>query len=214
MNQTLSRTLMRYFENPNNVWQYGNSVLYNMCAQEPYHNKKDVIIGKLWLIGRSYSAALERRKTGDGCDSTEFYADVVAPKMLEIGDELDRRIGVLKEYDRLTDDNLDSLLSTHMFLTDVFNQLTKLDKRSLASKYLHFHSPNAVYIYDSRASNAIRKVVRKNKYQLYKHYSCGCDTIYADFCVRALNLQELVSQKYGRILSCREIDDFLLYYID
>ena len=35
---------------------YGNSVLYRMCAEKPEHKVPDIIKGKMWLIGRSYSA--------------------------------------------------------------------------------------------------------------------------------------------------------------
>lgn len=46
----------------NNMWDFGNNILYTMCQENPKHEKEDIIIGKIWLIGRSYSAAIERRK--------------------------------------------------------------------------------------------------------------------------------------------------------
>lgn len=67
-----------------------------MCEEEPEHKQIDVIVGKIWLIGRSYAAAIERRKNavviGD-----DFYYDVVAPKLLENGSELDDRISRLRK---------------------------------------------------------------------------------------------------------------------
>ena len=85
------RLYKSYLNITNSRWEYGNSVLYRMCEEEPEHKQIDVIVGKIWLIGRSYAAAIERRKNavvvGD-----DFYYDVVAPKMLEIGPELDDRI--------------------------------------------------------------------------------------------------------------------------
>lgn len=200
-----------YLAKPVNLWQYGNSVLYDMCLQQPLHNDPDVIVGKLWLIGRSYAAAIERRKTGDNNDTEEFYYNIVAPKIMSIGQELDCRILRLNSFSNPTDSNLDEILSAHKFLTDAFNEITDLDKRSLASKYLHFHCPNMFYIYDSRSSKKIKKYVQKNSPRLYKHYSCDCDTTYADFCVRALDLQEFVERKYSKLLTPREIDNFLLY---
>lgn len=69
-------------------WEFGNSILYEMCSNNPYHNQSDIIVGKIWIIGRSYAAAIERRKNASNTND-DFYYDVVAPKMLEIGDELD-----------------------------------------------------------------------------------------------------------------------------
>lgn len=68
------------------------------------------------------------------------------------------------------------------------------------------------YIYDSRAKTAIRKTVKINKTELYEYYPCGCDTEYADFCVRALELQKYIEEKCGGDISPREIDNFLLYF--
>ena len=51
-----------YLSNANSRWEYGNSVLYRMCKEQPEHKDIDVIVGKIWLIGRSYAAAIERRK--------------------------------------------------------------------------------------------------------------------------------------------------------
>lgn len=40
-------------------WRFGNKILYDMCYNNPEHTNKEVVIGKIWLIGRSYAAAIE-----------------------------------------------------------------------------------------------------------------------------------------------------------
>ena len=85
-----------YLKQKNSRWEFGNSILYQMCEDNPLHNDSDVVIGKIWLIGRSYAAAIERRKNADDYQGDDFYYDAVAPKMLEIGKELDSRIESLK----------------------------------------------------------------------------------------------------------------------
>lgn len=40
---------------------YGNEVLYKMCSEMPKYDDIEVISAKLWIIGRSYSAAIERK---------------------------------------------------------------------------------------------------------------------------------------------------------
>lgn len=72
------------------------------------HDDEDIIVGKIWLIGRSYAAAIERTE-GAG-EAKDFCYDVAAPKMLSIGKELDRRIAKLNAISRLSDQSLDSVL--------------------------------------------------------------------------------------------------------
>lgn len=123
------RLCKSYLNITNSRWEYGNSVLYRMCEEEPEHKQIDVIVGKIWLIGRSYAAAIERRKNavvvGD-----DFYYDVVAPKMLEIGPELDDRISRLRKSKGIILDDIKLVLSTHKFLMDIFFELTGLEKIS------------------------------------------------------------------------------------
>lgn len=74
---------------------------------------------------RSYAAAIERRKNAIEINSgDDFYFNVVAPKMLEIGEELDNRIDDLKKSDSITKDNLKEIVDTHLFLTNVFLEIT------------------------------------------------------------------------------------------
>ena len=122
-----------YLSNANSRWEYGNSVLYRMCKEQPEHKDIDVIVGKIWLIGRSYAAAIERRKNAVG-GGDDFYYDVVAPKLLEIGPELDDRIAGLRKSKGLIIDDCKEILSTHKFLMDIFYELTGLEKRSLRSE--------------------------------------------------------------------------------
>lgn len=206
----LELELSSFLSSGKKLWKYGNDVLYRMCAEEPFHQDADVVVGKIWLIGRSYAAAIERRKNKTEL-SDNFYYSEVAPKMLSIGNELDKRLSDINKVRHLSEETIDIVLNTHKFLMDAFYDLTQLEKRSLASKYLHFHCPSMFWIYDSRANNAIRKHVALDKKRAYKHYSCGCDREYADFSIRMIELQEFCFRTIGTIPSPREIDDFLLY---
>lgn len=72
------RLYKSYLNSTNSRWEYGNSVLYRMCEEEPEHKEIDVIVGKIWLIGRSYAAAIERRKNA----------------VVELQEYLDEQLGV------------------------------------------------------------------------------------------------------------------------
>lgn len=129
----------KFINQDDSRWAFGNGVLYRMCQENPYHNQEDAVIGKIWLIGRSYAAAIERRKNSDDFIGDEFYYKAVAPKMLEIGNELDRRLEIIRESNGMINDVLEDILSMHKFLMDAFFDITGLEKRSLASKYLDFY---------------------------------------------------------------------------
>ena len=141
-------------ENKTKRWKFANEILYDMCKKNPKHEEGQVIVAKIWLIGRSYAAAIERTKEAES--AKDFYYEKVVPKILNIHDELDGRIAELNEYERLSRDNLDKALEAHKFLINEFHDITGQDNRSLASKYLHFHCPSMFYIYDSRAVSIAR----------------------------------------------------------
>ncbi len=205
------RKYEEYIKQKDSRWEFGNSILYQMCENHPHHDDVDVAIGKIWLIGRSYAAAIERRNNTDDHQGDDFYYDVVAPKMLEIGSELDNRIESLKNNSGTIVDCVTEILSTHRFLMDVFKELTGLEKRSLASKYLHFHCPEKFFIYDSRARTAIGKIVKSpNKMILSELEESDYDAEYADFVCRMIELQKYLNEKVGINIKAREIDSFLL----
>ncbi|SHK43012.1 hypothetical protein [Fibrobacter sp. UWB12] len=187
-------------------WEFGNSILYKMCKENPKHNNSNIVVGKIWLIGRSYAAAIERRK--DGRKTGDFYFDIVAPEMKRISKELDKKI---EELSLSASENFTNLLYTHKFLTKTFNKISHLEKRSLASKYLHFHCPEKVFIYDSRARDGIHKFVeRPDKSILNKLQPDKFDKEYGDFVCRVLELKTLLEENLQITLSPRDIDNFLL----
>ncbi len=134
-------------------WDFGNEVLYNLCERNFYHQEQDKIIAKVWLIGRSYSAAIERRKNKTDIND-DFYSNVVAPAFQS--SELDKCLTNLRHYERITSDNIREILLSHNYLIQVTKEITALEKRSFCSKYLHFHLPNLFYIYDSRVVESMR----------------------------------------------------------
>jgi hypothetical protein len=177
-----------YLDNHNSKWVFGNEILYRMCRENPFHNQKDEIVGKIWLIGRSYAAAIERRKNAT-VEINDFYYDVVAPKMIDIGKELDERLDILRNETGHIIDNISLVVDTHKFLMDTFYEMTMQENRSLASKYLHFHCPEMFFIYDSRAKNSINKLVKKPNKSLLNNIN-DYDVEYGEFTCRMVELQE------------------------
>ncbi len=213
-----------YLENKKNIdiWKYANKVLYEMCSKSPKHEEKSVIAGKLLIIGRTYSAAFERRKTNDGRDTECFYTEAIqlekwknVDRWLRLCDKakLKGRKELLKEV-ILTHKKLVNLMSKSMKVNE--NDDGGMDKTSLASKYLHFHRPDYFYIYDSRAKSAVGKclegrITEEDKcYGDIKEY----DNEYALFVSKVEKVNCYLEEKREKEkLSPREMDNFLLYAV-
>lgn len=190
------------------VWDKGNGVLYDMCSRCPSHNADDEIIAKIWLIGRSYAAAIERRKQQSEDDGDGFYTNNVAPMIRK--SKIDQFLEPLKGYRKITEDNFEEIMTVHFYVTDLFNKISGLDKRSLASKYLHFHHPTLFFIYDSRACSGIRKFSSITG-RASKMADTLADNEYRKFSEKCLALRSHIKEKFGDSLNPREIDNLLLF---
>ena len=186
-------------------WRVGNDVLYELCRTRPTHKKVPDVLAKVWLIGRSYAAAIERRRNKGGLND-DFYINEVAPAI--IGSKIDLWINKAKKFDRPSKKSLSTLLTVHHETTQLFNSISGLEKRSLASKYLHFHVPQLFYIYDTRAVQGLRKLGKL--LPRASRSNANVDIEYRKFSEKCLFLQEHIEGEYGTRLSPREIDNLLL----
>jgi hypothetical protein len=172
---------------------FGNTVLYGMCRKEPKHTELNVIASKVWLIGRSYAAAIERGAGGQMRKGGDFYIDRVAPAIRR--SQIDKWLASVRHIKRLTSQNIADSLRCHKKVMDLFKRIAKgRTKRSLASKYLHFHAPNAFFIYDSRASSRVRHELRgKQKHAALPEFDC--DKEYQKFCEKCLRFRASQEKK-------------------
>jgi len=187
-------------------WDFSNQVLYDLCLANPAHDDETVVIAKMLLIGRAYSAAIERRKNkkrGEGTDN--FYVETVGPMLRR--SKIDRWIDEARTSRPGTPSALETLVRVHGLVTDLFYGVSGLEKRALASKYLHFHVPKLFYIYDSRAAEAILEfssdLPRPSR-------SGGGDDEYRRFAERCQHLRDLCKRRFSLELLPRHIDNFLL----
>jgi hypothetical protein len=195
------------------AWDLGNKVLYKLCADYPSHKTDQEIIAKIWLIGRSYAAAIERRKnkssdfTGD-----RLYEGLVAPKIKN--SEIDGWLALLK-----SEPTPKNVIETHYKLSALFCEISGHRNRSLSSKYLHFHRPDLFFIFDSRSATAIRQFTPSSskqleEFSLKKFRIQESDSAYAKFFCRCLWLQESLRKQHGLQLKPRDLDKTLLYFLD
>lgn len=189
-------------------WSIGNQVLYDLCRRYPHHTDDAEIVAKIWLIGRAYAASIERGR-GKGADSglsnDRFYTEAV-PKALRRSD-LDEKLEALAKLKETKESNVGPVLDAHAHLVHLFHGLTNKSKRSLASKYLHFHQPDLFFIYDSRAVQGIRdlRIPRRTI-----DVPPSADREYARFVGAAIGVREYVRSELGKRLNPRELDRLLL----
>jgi hypothetical protein len=189
---------------------YMNEILYRMCSEQPDHAEPEVVASKIQLIGRSYAATLERG-AGDGFSYDEFGREFVS----RYGEELDSYLMDLRKTGRIEQsENQEKLLCTHQFLMNALGCLTRHDrrlegatKRSLASKYLHFHSPLNVFIYDSVVVAQLAKEVRGASLPLADSSRHTVDSDYAKFVNQILYYRGIEEGRTSGIrLSPRRLD--------
>ena len=194
-----------YQGDPNkNRWDFANQALYDLCSRHPQHNNADEIVAKVWMIGRCYAADVKRTpvaKNVSGC----FYYDNIAPAIKKQGQALDSLIDKINQGVQQGTNVENLVLNAHGMLVNIFKSVTKRENRSLASKYLHFHCPQAVFIFDSDASGKIKTLVKANT-------KSGKNKVYVDFYKKATELKKYYENEYKVNLTPREMDKLLREY--
>jgi len=104
---------------------------------------------------------------------------------------------------------MSEVVQAHSVLMAVLRALTGLEKRALASKYLHFHLPRLFFIFDGRAQRMMRLVSRGPQRNSDRD-GRGGDAQYEGFVFRALALREHLEGRFGVRLTPRQLDRVLL----
>jgi len=189
-------------------WDLGNKMLYDLCKGNFWHDTDDKILAKVWLIGRAYAAAIERRRNKAETNH-DFYIDIVAPTLRH--SRIDEHLRNLKTYGKLSVEILPQVLETHHYLTSTLFEITELNKRSFSSKYLHFHLPDLFFIYDSRVVTALRQFVsRVPKELIHLTHLEKVDLEYSKFVCKSLYLMSKIQDRYQINLTIRQFDNLLI----
>ncbi len=190
------------------VWDLSNKVLYDLCATNFTHDTDEKVIAKTLLIGRTYAAAIERRKNKKDINDN-FYIDIVAPTFKN--SRLDTILTELKQINNLSVDTLPKIIDAHFYLTKTLFEITNLDKRSFSSKYLHFHLPQLFFIYDSRAVIAMRHFLSRLPKQLKALADRqNIDKEYSHFFYKCFHLRQTINEQHNILLTPRHLDNLLI----
>jgi len=197
----------------NNYWDLGNSYLYKLCKEYPKHESIPVILAKTWLIGRSYSVPLERKKwrTEKKMPVDGFYEKRIGP--LFQSSKLDSYLENLSKLHTINNDaHLLEVLKTHYYLMEIIKNETKQQNRSFVSKYLHFHLPNLFFIYDSQVDKVAISIYTTFNHASYrpKVKSKEIDKQYGKFCEISVVIKRAFEEKISKLITLREYDKILL----
>jgi hypothetical protein len=191
---------------------FGNKILYDLCEKHPFHQQIDIIIAKVWLIGRAYAAAVERGRNKEFKTAAEFYEK----KVPSIFKKLDKYLNKLRSIDILDDDNLVRILKVHHMLIKLLEPISingpkkGLHKRSFSSKYLHFHLPKLFFLYDSYSLRSLRNYVSRvpKEYNMILNEP-DVDNEYAKFFIKCFVLKREINNIDNEDLDPRTIDKIL-----
>jgi len=206
MKNLLSNRLIK--EYIQSEWSFSNDVLYNLCRENFWHKDNEKILAKVLLIGRTYAAAIERRKKKEEIND-DFYIETVAPEIKS--SDLDKFLKELSQFDKVNEENLLKVLEAHKYFTDLTVKITGLNKRSFCSKYLHFHLPNLFFMYDNRVVGSLRPFIPKTPKKFEKIIkSNNVDNEYAKFVCKSFTAKENIQQEFGIELTIRQFDNILI----
>ncbi len=208
-----------------NKWNLANKIIYDICETYREHTTKNVI-AKTWLIGRAYSAQLERRKNASKDEPIgSFYEEKLVGLMKaeyngkKISEYIDEKINELGENQEINADNLYKIIEFHKDMVEIFRKITNMENRSFVSKYLHFHLPKLYFIYDKNAKSEITTIVKiksntlddiKKVYKLED--TSKYDKEYCNFFIKAYLLQQAMTKSKKEEITPREVDIYLLRY--
>lgn len=186
-------------------WHTSNEILYRLCRQHSAHEDIEIILAKILLIGRVYAAAIERRRQST-TKNDDYYLSIVEPCIRK--SKIDVWIETARNVTPGSAKAFETIVEVHKRTTSLFAAISGLEKRSLASKYLHFHVPGLFYLYDTRSVAGMRRLSAisgrsSGGFQLE-------DSEYRKFAEKCVRVQQYCRDRFSLALKPRNLDNLLL----
>lgn len=185
----------------------GNDILYRMCSDYPNHNDLNVVHSKIWLVSYAYSTHLHRKSGSNALGNVA--------KTLHVAD-IDSITSLCASIQSINLRNIHISIEVHAKICGILQSVLSVNPRSFVSKYLHFHYPNAFFMYDSKVVRNIRLQIKQHqgapkKFDLDKTVKLNnYDKNYMWYCLRAIYYRDTVKNLPGA--SPREVDRYLYPY--
>ena len=120
-------------------WEVLDETLFNLCKQHPDHTKPRVVLAKVALVNRAYRANLQM-----GASEAEWEL-----AQRPVTSDIDGHLSELRSLSSFDEAAVPVVFRAHHHLVAVCKEATGRWALSFASKYLSFHAPHVVPIYDS-----------------------------------------------------------------
>lgn len=178
----LTPTWEAYTGHAETAGPFENQVLYAMCRDNPAHSDAYVTAGKITAIGRIYAAAPERG-AGPGREPGSL-SQAIAVRLAN--SPIDDRLNAIAFADRFSEASIAQIVEAHRLLVQEVAHATRgwsissddgawspRNQASFASKYLHFHRPNAFPIMDSYAKAGLACAGLRGPFGTYQQFCAG-----------------------------------------
>ncbi len=123
-------------------WQILDEALFYVCNEYPKHKTTDEVFSKVALVNRAYRTNLHF--AGKKNIETRIAETLV-------NNNLDAALAPLRTMRSLVTENLSAVVEVHGQIVTIVKKVTKKINNSFVSKYMHFHFPDIVPIFDQYA---------------------------------------------------------------
>jgi hypothetical protein len=145
----LTAFIADYRRPADNSWIPLDRILLRACAEQPLHQSVPEVYAKVTLINRVYKANLEMI----GRDAEWNLAELMVKK------GADKFIGGIAALGGFRRAILNEVLAAHEQFVCLVQELTPRVENSFCAKYLSFHYPKTIPIFDQFAYTEARKLV-------------------------------------------------------
>jgi len=175
--------------------RYIDEAISHLFKKYPGHKSIEQVFAKISLVNRVYRTNVERRKKEAEWKLAELL----------VANKFDNIIAPLKRIQKFNSETLPEIVKVHTRFVTLSKKTIRIRATSFCSKYLHFHFPKLIPIFDSNAYETAWRLVRKEICT-----SCGDIGDYEYFCLAILALAEKLRSQRIRSPNLKTID-YLLY---
>lgn len=131
-------------------WHGLDAMLIAMCQKAPLHTDFVEVYGKVALVNRAYRANLHMGPN----EPEKLVAEALYKK------KVDGVFAPLRVLDAFNTKTLPAVVKAHASLVELAHDAVNKNVVSFCSKYLSFHFPHLVPVFDSKAVDSARKLTR------------------------------------------------------
>lgn len=188
-----------------------NRMLYDAVEGNPSNINQSQIVGKLMLIGRTYSASVERRRVnGQVKDDRQALEVVIAAAEAIAQSQVESLLSAIGVDERLTLARVSEAARIHLEMCNALAKANGRENSSLASKYLHFHRPHFFPIVDSYVREGWSWVMDAKEESYRGWRILGRVAKYGEWCEKILDLKTDIERICNCSISLRQVDNYLL----